>query len=171
MLDATVVVLVVEVLVVESVVEAESVVVLDGSTLLVVRSEVVLEEPVVLEVEEIELVASEDAEVLETDDDKVDVRVLVLEVVVTLVGMGVFGVTGSSSPGISSDVPFPITLEVKLVVVLKVDLVVLRLPPTPPSVYESPVEVLAKGSVKLVKDVRRLVVVGGRAPPIPSAVV
>ena len=169
MLDATVVV--VEVLVVESVVVAEFVVVLEESVSLVVESEVVLEDSVVLEVEEVELVASEDAEVLNPDDDKVDVRVLVLVVVVTLVGMGVFGVTGSSSPGMSSDVPFPITLEVKLVVVLKVDLVVLRLPSIPPSVYESPVEVLAKGSVKLVKEVSKLVLVGGRAPPMPSAVV
>ena len=62
-------------------------------------------------------------------------------VVVGLVGIGVEGVTGSSAPGMMTEVPLPGTLLVGLVMI-----VVDRLPPMPPFVLV--LEVLdAGGSV------------------------
>lgn len=78
------------------------------------------------------------------------VVVVISMVVVGLVGIGVEGATGSSPPGIISEVPLPGTPLVELVIV-----VVDRLPPIPPSVFVSKV-LDAGGSVKLVKDVPRV---------------
>jgi len=86
-----------------------------------------------------------------TEDNVVIVVVTVM--VAGLVGIGVEGVTGSSSPGMIMDVPFPGTLLVELAIV-----VVDRLAPVPPFVFR--LEVLeAGGSVTLVRDVRELVLV------------
>jgi hypothetical protein len=105
-------------------------------------------------------VASGSVEVI---DDGAVVVVAAL-VVVGLVGIGVEGVTGSSSPGIRIDVPFPGTLDVELVTV-----VVDRLPPIPPLVLV-PEVVEAGGSVKLVKDVLNELVAVGTVPPLAPLV-
>ncbi|KAK5074244.1 hypothetical protein LTR51_004830 [Lithohypha guttulata] len=97
-----------------------------------------------------------------------EVRVVVVVVVLRLVGIGVLGATGSLG-GISTSVPLPGTREVIEVVVievvLKVDLVVLRLPPIPS--FVSAVLELANGKVKLVKDLEDddVVLLVARGPP------
>lgn len=95
-----------------------------------------------------------------------DGAVIVVEtvVVVGLVGIGVEGVTGSSSPGMMTDVPFPGTPVAELVIV-----VVDRLPPIPSFVFVFDV-LEAGGSVKLVKDVFMKLVVVVRLSPVAPGV-
>jgi len=93
----------------------------------------------------------------------IDVGVMVV-VVAGLVGMGVEGATGSSSSGMSTEVPLPGTPTVEFVIA-----VVDRLPPNPSFMFVF--EVLeASGSVKLVRDVSKELVVEGRMPPIAPSV-
>lgn len=91
------------------------------------------------------------------------VVVVVATVVLELVGIGVEGVTSSSSPGMMTSVPLPGTPVVELVIVV-VDLD----PPIPPLVFVFEV-VEAGGSVRLVKDVLEELVVD-RVPPFAPLV-
>lgn len=103
-----------------------------------------------------ELVTSGSVELIEVG--------VVVVVVIGLVGIGVEGATGSSSSGMSTEVPLPGTPAVALVVA-----VVDRLPPIPSFMFVF--EVLeASGSVELVRDVSKELVVEGRMPPIAPSV-